>query len=180
VAIAGPVDPAVFSTSEQRVDSNIKLLGYVSEGELRSLYENAAAFIHPSKYEGFGIPPIEAMALDCPVIASCAAAIPEVCGDAARYFSPDDAEALADIIRAVVNCPEDRETLIARGREQIQRHTWRASARCYLSIIERQPAAASSTTIDAPPSRAAQLAPMLHSPTAQASAPSDKNYANLD
>ncbi len=136
VAVAGPADPTVFGSASQRPSSAIKLLGYVNDGELRALYENALVFVHPSKYEGFGIPPIEAMALGCPVLAANTAAMPEVCGEGAWYFAPDDAAGLAGMIQTLSRDPELRQRLIARGYKQIERHSWRSTASCYLSIIE--------------------------------------------
>src|SRR5262249_57460865 len=69
---------------------SVESLGNVSLDELVSLYRRAAAVVFPSLYEGFGLPPLEAMACGCPVACSYAASLPEVCGDAARYFTPDD------------------------------------------------------------------------------------------
>lgn len=162
VAVAGPADPNVFSAAERDGCPVVKLLGYVSEGELRSLYENATAFIHPSKYEGFGIPPIEAMGLGCPVIASRAAAIPEVCGEAAWYFEPDDAVTLANMLRSLMEQPNQRDALISKGHLNVQRHSWRATAECYVSIIERALGERRMA-----PDRI-RLAPMDNSPEAQA------------
>ena len=107
------MNPRVFVAACR--ETALKLLGYVGEGELRALYEHAAAFVHPSLYEGFGLPPLEAMALHCPVIASNAAAIPETCGDAALYFEPQRAEQLAQLIERVVSEPALRDELVARA-----------------------------------------------------------------
>jgi glycosyltransferase involved in cell wall biosynthesis len=136
-AVAGPIDASIFNSPELCGGDALKLLGYVDAGELRALYENAAVFVHPSKYEGFGIPPLEAMALGCPVIASDAAAIPEICGDGAWYFSPDDAAKLAAQIATLIREPEVRASLIEHGRAQVQRHSWRGAAKCYLNIIRQ-------------------------------------------
>jgi glycosyltransferase involved in cell wall biosynthesis len=136
-AVAGPVDAAVFNPVGFEGARSLKLLGYVNAGELRALYENAAVFVHPSKYEGFGIPPLEAMALGCPVIASNAAAIPEVCGDGAWYFPPDNADTLASLLIALTTEPERRADLIARGSTHVESHSWRGAARCYLEVIEQ-------------------------------------------
>jgi glycosyltransferase involved in cell wall biosynthesis len=72
--------------------------GRVSPDELVELYRKASALVFPSLYEGFGLPPLEAMACGCPVVASRAGALPEVCGDAARYFDPTSVEDIADAI----------------------------------------------------------------------------------
>lgn len=85
IVVAGNSNQRVFGKPEL-ASSRIEWLGYVSDEELESLYRHAACFIFPSLYEGFGLPPIEAMRHGCPVIASNAASIPEVCGHAALYF----------------------------------------------------------------------------------------------
>ena len=79
--------------------------GHVGLDELVGLYRSAAALVYPSLYEGFGIPCVEAMACGCPVAASDVASLPEVCGDAAVYFDPLDAESIADGIRTVLDDP---------------------------------------------------------------------------
>src|SRR5207253_3003734 len=76
----------------------MEVLGHVSDAHLRSLYAGAAAFIFPSRYEGFGLPVLEAMACGAPVIASDAASIPEAGGDAAAYFPVGNASALASVM----------------------------------------------------------------------------------
>src|ERR1700733_1860169 len=75
--------------------AGVRLLGSIEDEELPLLYSGAAGFVYPSLYEGFGLPPLEAMACGCPVACSVAASLPEVCGDAARYFDPDDPEQIA-------------------------------------------------------------------------------------
>ena len=76
--------------------------GLVSREELLSLYQRAACLAFPSRYEGFGLPPLEAMASGCPVAAAAAGSLPEVCGDAATMFDPDDAADMAQAILAHV------------------------------------------------------------------------------
>lgn len=137
VVVAGEVNPAVFGKAGAATSGALTLLGYVTDAELRALYTHAEAFVHPSLYEGFGIPPLEAMALGCPVIASNASAIPEVCGGGAWYFPPDDPAALAGLIRRVVTSTHEREQLIAFGRAQTRRHSWAGSASTFLSLLEQ-------------------------------------------
>ena len=88
-----------------RSPDGVEALGNVSLDELVSLYRRAAALVFPSLYEGFGLPPLEAMACGCPVACSVAASLPEVCGDAARYFSPDDPEEIAAAVADVLDDP---------------------------------------------------------------------------
>ena len=123
VAIAGGSDAAVFAGKPQ-LSQRVKQLGYVSDGELRALYEHASAFIFPSRYEGFGFPPLEAMACGCPVIASQAASLPEVCGEAVRYCDPEDISSIAEAIEHVMHNPALRTELRERGYTQAAKFRW--------------------------------------------------------
>ena len=100
--------------------------GVVSAAELASLYRRAACLVFPSLYEGFGLPPVEAMACGCPVAASHAGALPEVCGDAAVLFDPTDVDAIA---AAILQVDERREELSERGLAHAARFTWDETAR---------------------------------------------------
>ena len=95
-----------------------------NDAVLKAHYAAAAAFVYPSKYEGFGIPPLEAMACDCPVICSSAGSISEVVGDAGAYFEPDDAATLASLIEKVGNDKAFADTLRSKGRERLKRYSW--------------------------------------------------------
>jgi glycosyltransferase involved in cell wall biosynthesis len=106
---------------------------------LAEYYRSAAAFIYPSKYEGFGIPPLEAMSLKCPVICSNTSSIPEVVGDAGEYFEPDSVDSMRAAIERVLQRKERREYLVQKGIERCAAFSW---ARCasetlaiYRSII---------------------------------------------
>lgn len=136
VVVAGAVDPRVFDGASEGALGSLKLLGYVSDEELRALYEHAAMFVHPSSYEGFGIPPLEAMASGCPVVASSAGAIPEVCGDAAVYFRPDDPLELARLIRRLASDHAEREALVQRGYDRLRAHSWAGAACCHFDVVE--------------------------------------------
>jgi glycosyltransferase involved in cell wall biosynthesis len=94
--------------------------------ELVGLYRRAAALVFPSLYEGFGQPPLEAMACGCPVASSNAAALPEVCGDAARLFDPTSVE---DMVAAVEGVLDDPDFWRSRGLERAAAFTWEATAR---------------------------------------------------
>lgn len=107
----------------------LKALGRVSDGELRALYESAAMFLFPSLYEGFGVPPLEAMALGCPVVSSDSSAMPEVLGDAALFFRSGDADACATRIREVLSLDAvGRRRMAEAGRAQAARYRWLESA----------------------------------------------------
>ncbi|HUK43878.1 MAG TPA: glycosyltransferase [Gaiellaceae bacterium] len=106
-------------------------LGNLPVDELVSLYRRAAALVFPSLYEGFGMPPLEAMACGCPVACSAAASLPEVCGDAARYFAPDDP---AEIAAAVSDVLADPDRWIARGFERAAGFTWERSAAAHEDV----------------------------------------------
>jgi glycosyltransferase involved in cell wall biosynthesis len=114
--------------------------GYVKDDELVRLYANALAFVFPSCYEGFGLPVLEAMASDTPVIAADASALPEVCGDAARYVNPDDIWSIATSIVDVVSSADLRERLHRAGRKRVGTFTWertgRETATLYESLLE--------------------------------------------
>ncbi|MDB4991686.1 MAG: glycosyl transferase, group 1 family protein [Myxococcaceae bacterium] len=137
VVVAGDNSQAIFGDTDLSAVASVKFVGYVSDGELRALYENAALFVFPSLYEGFGLPPLEAMAFDCPVVASNAASIPEVCGEAALYFEPTDDEHLARLIERLMQSPAERAALVEKGRAQLQHHSWEASALAHLSALEQ-------------------------------------------
>ena len=92
--------------------------GRIGRNILRALYESALCLVFPSRYEGFGLPPVEAMWCGCPVIASRAGAVPEVCGEAALWFDTARPESLGDAISCLANDTSLRETIIAAGRDR--------------------------------------------------------------
>lgn len=106
-----------FSSHNLKVSDTIsaEFLGYVNDEELCSLYKNADVFIYTSLYEGFGIPPIEAMSQGCPVISSNAASLPEACGNAALYFDPMNSVELAESIELLSNDKLLRKRLVDNG-----------------------------------------------------------------
>lgn len=111
------------------IGEGLVLPGRLNDAEVAGLMRAARALIFPSFYEGFGIPPLEAMANDCPVLASTAEAVRETCGDAAEYFDPDDDATLATLMmRAVSDGDHWRERRIAAGRERRGMFSWADAA----------------------------------------------------
>lgn len=98
--------------------------GFVSDGELRSLYENAAVFAFPSQTEGFGLPPVEAMHCGCPVVAARAGATPEVCTEAALYADPEDTDGWQAALTRLIEDEDIRADCIAKGHIRAQELTW--------------------------------------------------------
>lgn len=125
----------IFETIMERKD--IIFTGYLSDDELKQTYKKAKIFVFPSLFEGFGLPPLEAMAFGCPVLASNAASIPEVCGEAALYFDPTNSKEMADKMLAILGDDELQQRMVALGYENIQKFTWESSARKMLEIANR-------------------------------------------
>lgn len=107
------------------------------DDRLAALYKGAAAFVYPSKYEGFGIPPLEAMSLDCPVICSNTSSIPEVVGDAGEYFDPYDQDSIRVSIEHVLQSSARRAELVSLGRERCKRFSWERCAQETLAVYRR-------------------------------------------
>jgi glycosyltransferase involved in cell wall biosynthesis len=108
--------------------AGLRTLGYVSDDDLPALYRGALAFVLPSRYEGFGLTCLEAMACGTPVVASDRAALPETCGDAALLVDPDDPAALAAAVMTAATEPSVREALRASGLRRAQEFSWQRTA----------------------------------------------------
>ncbi len=130
------VDKIVNDLDEDVIE-HIHFTGYIEDDDLPSIYHFANLFVYPSKYEGFGIPPLEAMACETPVITSDAASLPEVCGGAAVYFKNNDLESLKKTMRKILNGKED---FVARyvkvGLEQSRNFSWKNEAIKLNSYLE--------------------------------------------
>jgi len=128
-----------FATVERLgLFSDVVFLGYVPEADLPALYSLARLFVFPSLYEGFGLPPLEAMACGTPVVCAHTSSLPEVAGDAALLVDPLDADGLAAAMQQALGDEELRARLIERGLRQAARFTWRAAAPQLLAIYERE------------------------------------------
>jgi len=138
LVIAGGSNRRVFAHADSnvaRVASNIQHLGRVGDDELKALYSYADIFVFPSLYEGFGLPPLEAMACGCPVVASNRASIPEVCKDAALYFDPTKQTQLLEQIKRVLDDAELRSRIIKQGQKVALTYTWEHTAGNLFSML---------------------------------------------
>lgn len=115
----------------------IHRLGYVDDTDLPAILSGASAFVWPSLFEGFGLPPLEAMACGTPVIASNASSIPEVTGDAALLVDPYSTDALREAMGAVANSPALAQELSQKGLQRVQQFTWARTARMTLETYRR-------------------------------------------
>lgn len=118
-----------------RVPDDVQTLGYVTREQLRDLYRGARAFVYPSRYEGFGIPPLEALACGAPVIATRTGAIPEFAGDAALLIDPGDRDALRASLLRLLGDPALRLELRARGPERARLYRWDRSAALMTELL---------------------------------------------
>ena len=114
---------------------NVQFVGRVSDEELRRLYRTASIFIFPSTYEGFGIPPLEAQACGCPVVASDCAPMDEVLQDSVEYADPRDAETFATAIRLLLTNSSYANVLVEKGFQNLDRFSWVRSANQLLESI---------------------------------------------
>ena len=126
-----------------RVQADVRFLGFVPHPVLRVFYSRASAFLFPSLYEGFGLPPLEAMAHGAPVLTSSASSLPEVFSQAALLANPENVFEIARGIRQILTEDDLRETLIRRGYDLVQRYSWERSAEqvreLYRSVVGDAP-----------------------------------------
>jgi glycosyltransferase involved in cell wall biosynthesis len=123
---SGPVEKRIARLRADGLD--VRPLGFLAPSLFYALMQRASIFIFPSLYEGFGLPPLEAMRFGVPCVVSDAGALPEVCADAALIVSPDDAAGLARAIERLLDDSPERERLSAAGRRRAARFTWDACA----------------------------------------------------
>jgi len=122
---------------QSRIEQHVRFLGFVPLDTLRVFYEAAESFVFPSLYEGFGLPPLEAMASGTPVICSNSTSLPEVVGDAAMIVSPDNVFDIARGMKEVLLDRALRAELVRRGSERCRHFRWEDTAREVLSLYER-------------------------------------------
>jgi glycosyltransferase involved in cell wall biosynthesis len=133
----GVADRLVAAAADNGIPDAVILLGAVSETALRALYRDAAALVYPSRYEGFGLPLVEAMASGTPVLASRAASIPEVVGESGLLLDPDDPRRWADAIVHVMTDAVLRARLRTDGQARAALFTWGRTARITLEVYQR-------------------------------------------
>lgn len=138
--ITGDQDVSILA---QSMPERIHFTGRLSDDLLQQYFRHAEALVFASLYEGFGLPPLEAMASVCPVVVSNAGSLPEVCGDAALYFNPHDENDLAEKLLRVINDDELRRSLRNRGHERAKTFTWERCVDQTCDVIEK--------LLDAPP-----------------------------
>jgi glycosyltransferase involved in cell wall biosynthesis len=138
LAIAGPrgwrAEETVAAINTYDVADSVKLLDFVPEADLATLYSTADVLAMPARYEGFGLPTIEAMACGTPVVCSATGSLPEVTGDAAIHVNVEAEGALANALTRVLADEGLRQTLIARGLERARDYTWERAARAVLDV----------------------------------------------
>ncbi len=121
---------------EKQTDTPVIFPGYVPDAQLEILFKKAIAYVFPSFYEGFGLPPLEAMAKGCPVVSSNKSSMPEVLGNAAIYFNPDDEQEMQKQIERVIKDEELRKELVKKGYEQVKKYSWWECARKTRGVYE--------------------------------------------
>jgi glycosyltransferase involved in cell wall biosynthesis len=140
---------------EPQIKSRVEQTGYVSEARLRSLYAGAASFCYLSEYEGFGLPPLEAMAAGIPTLVSDRALLPEVTAGAALLVDPHDRGAVADALDRLLSDDSLRRSLSRRGRTVAARYSWAESAKhlavIYQRAMGREPRAYAAASLPQPP-----------------------------
>jgi len=115
---------------------NLIFPDFVEDKQLANYYQSAKAYIFPSKYEGFGLPPLEAMAKNLPVLSSSAGPMPEILQSAAKYFDPENTQQLLQLMKDIVEKNDLRQQLILAGSEQIKKYSWQKMAQETLDIYK--------------------------------------------
>jgi glycosyltransferase involved in cell wall biosynthesis len=127
VVIAGKTSQ-IFNQSDSNCLDKATYVGFVTDQQLKSLYNHASCFVFPSYYEGFGLPPLEAMVCGCPVIVSNSAALPEICGDSAIYCDPKSPEDIAKKIREILESQPLEESQRLKGYQHSKKYSWNTAA----------------------------------------------------
>jgi glycosyltransferase involved in cell wall biosynthesis len=139
VVIGAGGSERIFAQLTEPLPASAFLLGRITDAELAWCYEYALTLVFPSKYEGFGLPVLEAQSRGCPVVASAAASLPEVAGNAALYFHPDNSQELLIHVRSLKMDAGRRAGLVSAGYENVKRYTWRGAAQVIANLILGSP-----------------------------------------
>jgi glycosyltransferase involved in cell wall biosynthesis len=126
--------PAIIK--EMGLDKQVVIAGYVDEEDLPIMYQMASLFVLPSFYEGFGLPPLEAMASKCPVVVSQAASLPEVCGNAAFYIDPYSTGSICQGMYEVLKDTGLQKELVRQGEQRVQLFSWQQSIKAHEQVIQ--------------------------------------------
>ncbi|WP_128548435.1 glycosyltransferase family 4 protein [Larkinella soli] len=118
-----------------RENPSLIFTGYLSDTELINLYRHALFFAYPSFFEGFGLPPLEAMACGCPTLVSDTTSLPEVCGDASLYVNPADTDSIRAGLERLYTDPELRKRLITKGFERVRQFDWNEAGRQLTTLV---------------------------------------------
>jgi len=137
LVVAGGNQPTFFREKLGSIPEDVVFTGYLDDSVLPLLYSNADCLIYPSLYEGFGLPPLEAMSCGCPVITSNRASLPEVCGDAALYVDPKLSTSISSALTTLLCDASVSEGLIAKGYENVRRFSWGSSAAAVLKALDK-------------------------------------------
>lgn len=135
LVVTGGLDSGVFASLRDNIPQPARYIGRVTDAALRALYQHAACFVFPSLYEGFGLPAVEAMMCECPVVAADIPALREVCGDAALYCNPADPQDIARKICQMLDDAALRERLRSAMAAHVRRFTWERSAQGLISAL---------------------------------------------
>ncbi len=141
LVLAGPIgwnaEPILEAIEDAGLGPRIVRPGYVPDSDLSLFYSAADAFVFPSRYEGFGLSVLEAMACGCPVITSNSSSLPEIAGDAAVYVDPDNEAGIATAVRDLVSDDDLRRRLSEQGLERAKQFSWTACAETVLGVYRR-------------------------------------------
>lgn len=130
-------DRTVKTISRLRLQNQVEMLGFVPDRDFKKLYSRALALVHPSFLEGFSLTGLEAMALNCPVIAAEASCLPEIYQNSVLYFNPHHPDDLVKQIQKLINNPKLRQLLIKAGHSQVKKYSWSKTAASTLEFYEK-------------------------------------------